>query len=249
MLPPPRDLRQRLKEDGELLLNSPLELMQFTLVYRGDLPSPSKNDSRVDDKHAIRRQLNLQLRDLWRRNHDLSKELHAYVAHVKACQEAGVASFADVKRQWEEATTPLRTEPKHKMRWHNVGPFEFAPLVTQLLDLVCELDILFLRAEPPGSLFTTNMAGDLDNRLKVLFDALRMPRELNELPKFAAPDEQETPFFCLLENDNLITAVRLESERLLKFKEEARNQVELVVRVTVKATRLTWGNIGLVSAS
>jgi hypothetical protein len=56
------------------------------------------------------------------------------------------------------------------------------------------LDILFLRAEKPGSIFKVNSAGDLDNRLGVLFDALQLPKQLNQLPVDATPDAGERPF-------------------------------------------------------
>lgn len=110
---------------------------------------------------------------------------------------------------------------------------------------MCELDILFLRTEPPGSLFTTNKAGDLDNRLKVLFDALRIPQADSELPPAALPSIDEDPLFCLLENDNLITAVRLESERLLYAADTERDHVRLVIKVTVKAQQFAWSTIDI----
>lgn len=54
----------------------------------------------------------------------------------------------------------------------------FIPLVTEELGLRCKLDILFLRPENPGSLF---VRGDLDNRLKTLFDGLRIANDKQEL--------------------------------------------------------------------
>src|SRR6266851_4870380 len=49
--------------------------------------------------------------------------------------------------------------------------WNFVPLVTEELNLICGLDILFLRPSAPGQLVS---GGDLDNRLKTLFDALRI---------------------------------------------------------------------------
>lgn len=120
------------------------------------------------------------------------------------------------------------------------------PLVTKKFWLVCELDILFLRTELPGSLFTTNHAGDLDNRLKVLFDALRVPNDDSELPAGVQPERDEDPLFCLLEDDKLITTVRLESERLYAGTiGHQQNRVRLVVKVTVKAQQLAWSTIDI----
>ena len=72
-----------------------------------------------------------------------------------------------------------------------------------------------------------------------------MPGQNSELPKGACPDASEEPMFCLLENDNLITAVRIESERLLDVAPGS-NRVRLVIRVTVNATALTLVNMGVV---
>src|SRR2546428_2812835 len=46
--------------------------------------------------------------------------------------------------------------------------FRFLPLVSDWFMAACALDILFLRRDGPGSLIKSG--GDIDNRLKVLFD-------------------------------------------------------------------------------
>jgi hypothetical protein len=77
---------------------------------------------------------------------------------------------------------------------------------------LCSLDILFLRRHDAGSLIANG--GDIDNRIKVLFDGLRMPGNDAELGGLLIePDED--PFFCLLEDDALITRVSVETDRLL----------------------------------
>ena len=83
----------------------------------------------------------------------------------------------------------------------SVGSFTFVPLISQKLDHVAELHITFLTPEEPGRVVT--QGGDLDNRLKTLLDALRCPKNTGELPNNAAPGPDESPFFCLLEDDAL----------------------------------------------
>ena len=51
---------------------------------------------------------------------------------------------------------------------------------------MCALDILMLRKGPPGRVRT-----DIDNRLKTLFDALRMARSPEELGEKADKGKQE----------------------------------------------------------
>ena len=99
-----------------------------------------------------------------------------------------------------------------------------------------------LRPEPPGSIIT--QGGDIDNRLKTLFDALKVPKESLAIPPEDKPKDVETPFFCLLEDDNLITKVSVVTDRLLE-KCQSASAVEMLIQVTTKTTRQSWGNMGL----
>jgi len=49
----------------------------------------------------------------------------------------------------------------------------YFPLVRNSLGLVCGIRVLFLRREPPGRVY---QGGDIDGRLKTLFDALAVLR-------------------------------------------------------------------------
>src|ERR1017187_1955041 len=71
----------------------------------------------------------------------------------------------------------------------------------------------------------------IDNRIKVLFDGLRMPKASNEID--GAPQEGEDPFYCLLEDDSLITRVNVTTDRLLtpKADDERIHDVMLVIHV------------------
>jgi hypothetical protein len=81
------------------------------------------------------------------------------------------------------------------------GPFVFLPLVTAEMNVVAELSLVLLRPESPGQLIT--QGGDIDNRLKTLFDALTMPRHANAMPPGATPSPDQAPYFCcLLEDDS-----------------------------------------------
>jgi hypothetical protein len=123
-----------------------------------------------------------------------------------------------------------------------LGGFNFAPLVCERLHLICELSITLLRPEAPGSVIT--QGGDIDNRLKTLFDSLRMPKHINEIPSNLSPTDVDNPYFCLLEDDSLITKVNVTTDRLLQEKPE-QNDVMLVIHVTTKAVKAIWGNLGL----
>jgi hypothetical protein len=113
-------------------------------------------------------------------------------------------------------------------------------LVSSRLHSIAELDVVMLRPGAPGEIIRGG--GDIDNRLKTLLDALKVP-EGNALPANCIPQGDEEPFYCLLEDDNLVTVVRLEADRLLDAQND--REVLLLVRVVTKYTLATWANIGL----
>jgi hypothetical protein len=119
----------------------------------------------------------------------------------------------------------------------------YAPLVTQKAALHCAVEVLLLRPGPPGELVQDR--GDIDNRLKTLFDALRVPTksEIKDLSTLVANDEN--PSFCLLQDDGLITEVRVTTDRLLTSDQQSDSRAVLTVKLF--ASKLTWGNMSLVN--
>ena len=53
--------------------------------------------------------------------------------------------------------------------------------------------------------------GDIDGQIKTLFDALGIPENTEETAN-ATPDKDEQPFFCLLQDDRLVTEVRVTTD-------------------------------------
>jgi len=82
-----------------------------------------------------------------------------------------------------------------------------------------------LRPELPGQ--TLIRGGDIDNRLKTLFDALRMPQN-GETMETA---DGINPFYCLLQDDKLINHISVTTDILLDEVDE--NHVQLVITVTM----------------
>ena len=107
------------------------------------------------------------------------------------------------------------------------------PLVTNAQQLRCSLDILFLRPETAGKL---SQSGDLDGRIKTVFDALRMPDNLAEVAG-QTPQEDEKPFFVLLQDDKLINDLRVTTDQLLLLpdrRELNANDAFLVIDVSLQ---------------
>jgi len=174
---------------------------------------PLKSNGGPDQKQAIRRYFHKQLQKLWK--------------------QVPLKDFGDF----------LNPNPKQGeiTLVEKVGDFQFVPLVSERIHLIAEIDILFLRPEEPGAIVT--QSGDIDNRLKTLFDSLRMPKDKTEIPKGDNPKEGETPFFCVLQDDFLITSFSVISDRLLV--EANPSEVVLIIEVRVDVTRTIWKNIGL----
>lgn len=160
-------------------------------------------------KQLIRRQLHAQLKHLWSLP-PLNKHTNTLLSEEQTIRPCIIS---------------------------RVGTFRFAPLVNTKLYLIAKLQLFFLRPEPPGRLIT--QGGDIDNRLKTLFDALRMPRVLAEIPANDKPRSDEDPFFCLLEDDALITEVDVKTEVLLDPSANA-SEAQLLIRVETAAIESTW---------
>ena len=116
----------------------------------------------------------------------------------------------------------------------------FAPLVSSVLKFICQLDITILWTEEPGVI--SEYGGDIDNRLKTLFDALQCP-DIHQVKPIKQSFVDKQPFFCLLENDKLITSVNIRTHTLLRSENET--DVSVLIHVVVKATELLWKTIGL----
>jgi hypothetical protein len=123
-----------------------------------------------------------------------------------------------------------------------VSGYEFAGIVHPWQNPYAEIDILMLRPGAPGSIIVD---GDIDNRLKTLFDALSVPNKY-QIPKGWAPTTDERPLHCLLHDDQLITRVNVETAQLLKPGLDSL-YVQLAIRVEIRASSATLGNLSLLT--
>ncbi len=132
--------------------------------------------------------------------------------------------------------------PSNLPQWspREVGEFSFVPLAPKGLHLVAEFDVLFLRPGQPGDLL---QSGDIDNRMKTLLDALRMPHTVDEVPRGDQPADGEVPFYCLLEDDALVTRLNIDTDTLLT-PSKGNSEVELVIKGRIYATAVVWAITG-----
>lgn len=177
--------------------------VEFRLLYEGELLSAG----RPREKHAIRRVFHPQMRRLWHVNRSL-RQLAIHTGTVSLGNENTILPANEA--EWVECGIKAIAK-----KWSRAG-YEFVPLVTADLALKCSLDILLLRPEEDRYIF---QQGDIDGQIKTLFDALRIPANRDESGR-VAPQEDETPFFCFLEDDRLISEVRVNAEQLLLLPHE-----------------------------
>jgi hypothetical protein len=205
--------------------------MEFYLTYEGPLnatqrdPRDGEPPRHPENLRAKRRHFHAQLREIWNVLPALQKER---VGELVLELEGGNPD-------------PFLTKADELAAHHAHYGFNFVPLVTQQLDLLCNLEILMLRPDRPG---TTPWAGDIDNRLKTLLDALTIPVAgegyANEQPK-----DDEKPLFVLLEDDKLLTKVSVETDRLLQpvSNPPRMDDVRVVIKVSVRPYSLHLWNI------
>ncbi|MHC4559455.1 MAG: hypothetical protein ACYS80_19345 [Planctomycetota bacterium] len=153
--------------------------------------------------------------------------------------------YSQMKRLWEieplkECKCDFLVSTNEQCVLKEVDGIIFAPLVSSALKFICQLDIVMLWPDEPGML--SKVGGDIDNRLKTLFDALQCP-DINQIQPVKERFTNKQPFFCLLENDKLVTGVNVKTHTLLRGADET--DVSVLIHVMVKATKMSWNTIGL----
>jgi hypothetical protein len=244
-------LATELLEENEAVRQS--EIMRFTLYYDGPLPSAA-NNGRTKVKHHVRKKLHPQLLQLFRDHPALPKPARA--EHYGGIGEGHKPELLDWA-SWDKWEWPtffwLDQLCSRYQQWEEqltvvpVGDLHFVPLIRSSLDLVCELDILFLRPGRPG-LMERGIRYDIDNRLLTLFDALTVPIG-DEAQNWAIADQSLTrtsPIFTLLGDDSRITAINVRTDSLLQSVDGAhRDDVRLVIGVIVRGIKASWANHGI----
>ena len=168
-------------------------LMNFILIYDGDL----KANGSLEHKQEIRHVFHNQLSELWK---------HSPVQPSESL----------IKK---------------------IGDYSFFPLVAEGRKEFVELEILMLRPDYGHGYVV--QGGDIDNRLKTLFDSFRMPKNIDEIP---SNTKKEDPFYCLLEDDILISKLSINADRLLE-PEKSKSYVKLIIHVQIKRLPLLGGNM------
>jgi hypothetical protein len=176
--------------------------------------------------------------------HRDSKRLSKRSSHVHAIRKVFHKQLMELWR----AHPVLNKRPEFTKTHFEVEGFTFLPIATNANGLICKLDLLMLRGGDPGKALS-----DIDNRLKTLFDALKMPKGAQELGEGTSdgkqvPDATEKPFYVLLEDDSLITHVAVISDGLLESVPDIPpdEAVRLILDVTIRPYGVTMDSLDFV---
>jgi hypothetical protein len=207
--------------------------MKFTLTYDGEL----RANARPSHKQFIREQLGPQLEELWRVSLALQYvRKHRWVATRGSFGIRTLHHSVDVD-DFSDAPPPAPGDWIDTLKDVEVCGHHFVPLVRDSLALFCGLKILYMRKEEPGRL--VYQGGDIDNRLKTLFDALSVPNK----DQVAQAPPAASPLYCLLEDDRLVSGVAVETQRLLGQPEANQHVVRLVIEVDIRVTQARLYNL------
>lgn len=205
------------------------DILKFRLTYQGLLYSSSNGNRNAANKHHVRRQFHPQLKRLFD-----GSELFRHVLINQAPEnkylkppplQAPVFGLEDLANRGR------------------MGNFRFVPLVKEEFSLWCGLEVLFLRPGRAGKIFKS---GDIDNRIKTILDALKKPRDLQDI-EADYPTDYEDPLFCLLEDDSLIAKLSVDTDDLLGIvggQPPNDNDAHLIITVTLRPSIATWENMG-----
>ena len=114
-------------------------------------------------------------------------------------------------------------------RWKFLPIASRDPLSRALTRPLVSLDILLLRPGALGNILSGG--GDIDNRLKTLFDALQTPTpdQLRDLP---GPGAGFSDVYCLMSDDKQIRSVSVRTQQLLDVPQDSR-EVVLVIEARI----------------
>ena len=203
--------------------------MKFRLTYSGSVKS-SGNKPKPGNKHELRLAFHEQLSVLWKVNPVLSElSQHESPTLERAISGDFVAALDEAlsddlhPQKYPYSELLQKKHKRHGVNWH--------PLVTTENNLLCELSILLLRPNDGKSVI---QGGDIDGRVKTIFDSLCIPENGDVLSKFPM---HKGVFYTLLSDDTLISKVSVETDELLLLDQHRSNSdsdAQLLIEVNTR---------------
>jgi hypothetical protein len=191
--------------------------LNIHLTYRGPLVTCSRSETRADEKARLRRHFSPQLERHWRMAPDLKDKSPDFLMEATIVR----ARFLEFIGGF-----PLNEYYKPFLEYQGgEAKYQFIPTIAHAQREQCDLEIRWLRNEETGAIYCN---GDIDGRLKTLFDALRMPHSIEEA---RLADQPSGSCYCLLEDDAMIRHLTIMTGRLL---EQMPNPTDIHMEITAK---------------
>jgi hypothetical protein len=233
------------------------DYMEFRLVFTGSMKS-GQGSGMVEEKHTIRKAIHKQLAKLWEAVPDLKMRTAEHsILHAPAQEYVPVVGLPGGKGKRTTMAAAVMRDSLLETLGNNFNKcgYKFVPLVNKHLNLTCGLDVLLLQRDGASPLRRGKEGTDIDNRLKTLFDGLQVPQYCSDIPSGTVKDPDEDPyFFCLLEDDRLVTDVKVITDRWLAPyapppgpASHPENFVHAVVTVRVQPSVFSFENLAFVT--
>lgn len=174
-----------------------------------------KSQDTAAGKHLIRKALDPQIRSLC----SSDPFVHAFKGDLEGTRK--------------EREKPLYIDHGSKRYWF---------LISEYLKTVVDLNITILVPHKVGRIVQNG--GDIDNRIKTLFDALRVPSVESEIPSSDSFNYGNNGMYCLLQDDKLINRISIRSYR--DHHPDDDDSVRCLIEVETKITQALWGNLNFV---
>lgn len=203
--------------------------MEFCLHYYGEL----KSHDTAAGKHLIRQTLHPQIQSLCR-----SPPFSYYFSDDRNGERNRTRKPKTGDPEEVTVDDMLYLEPMYV----ELGSKRYWFLISEDLATVADLRITILLPHETGHI--VHNGGDIDNRIKTLFDALRVPSAPSEIPSSDSFDYTNGGMYCLLRDDKLINRVAIQSYQDHDPKDP--DSVKCLIEVETKITVALGTNLAFV---
>jgi hypothetical protein len=161
-------------------------------------------------------------------------------------QRSDLSAVWEMRRSFHHQLTKIRNrdpftlldEPHYARAVKLVGGQSFAPLYGGHVLVQVAIDIVLLTGTPPKK--SVLSSGDLDNRLKRIIDALRMPSQSGEV--LSSPISPES-CICLMDDDSAVSKVHVQLGTYLASDDPSESFA--FIKAVGVPERVTMDNLGM----
>lgn len=162
--------------------------------------------------------------------HKIRQELHEQICALAKCDAFAGLLLDDLQGKRKPGERAMYTEHAGKRYWF---------LIPEHLKIAVDINITILVPHDVG--VVVHNGGDIDNRVKTLFDSLRVPAAPSEIPASDDFDYSKGGMYCLLQDDKLINRVSIQTYR--DYAPHSRDSVRCQIEIKTRITSAVWANL------